>query len=390
MKTDLRSRILAWITGPVPTSVILAFVIGAGFIMFAGADPITGYQSLFQGSFGSAVGIAETLKRAIPLVGMALAIAVAFRAGVINLGAEGQMILGGLAGMAIALNLPGPPLVVMLAACITGAVVGAIWSMLSALLQLWPGVPILITSLLLNYPARSLSAWMIRFPMRDPDAQKESTLALATEKQIPLIASPASDTGGFLVDSFGKDNVVTVVGRTLNWSLLVVIILVAAVMFMNARTKFGFESGINGLNPHFTRFSGTPAGKLTVQTMLISGSIAGLMGVMFIIGAPNVRLADGQLLGTNYAWTGLLVALLARYRPGGVVIAGVFFAGIVAGSGSMGRELSMSPQIAAVIQGIVIILIAFRVQIPRRTRRRHDETAVVAEQEMVEEETGRV
>lgn len=391
MKPTLAQRTLDRVTGPVPTSVILAFIIGAGFILIAGADPIAGYTSMFKGSFGSGLGFSNTIQRAIPLVGMALAVAVAFRAGVINLGGEGQMILGGLAGGFIALTVPGPPMLVMLLACVAGAVVGALWGSLAAFLQIWPGVPLLITSLLLNYPARYFASWMLRFPLKDPKSSQVATAPISPDVQIPLFASTSSGPGQFLLNMFGKDHVLTQLGRSVNWSLLVVALLVVAIMFMNSRTKFGFESGINGLNPQFARFSGVRSGTMTVQTMLLSGGIAGLVGVMFTIGAPSTRIIDGALFNTNYAWTGLLVALLALYRPGGVAIAGLFFAGIMAGSGAMGRDLSMSPQIAAVIQGIVIILIAFRVQIPRGKRRTAPTVLdVEPEQDPADEEVGRV
>src|SRR5690625_3693851 len=200
--------------GPVPTSVVIAFVIGAVFIVIAGSDPISGYQSMFRGSFGSGLGIANTIQRAIPLVGMALAIAVAFRAGVINLGAEGQMILGGLVGVIGVLYVPGPPILVMLLARVSGAVVGALWGLLPALLQSWPGVPLLITSLLLNYPARYFSSWMLRFPLKDPESSMVGTHTFSPDVQIPLFATPSSPLGQTLLDTFGKDSVLTIVGRT--------------------------------------------------------------------------------------------------------------------------------------------------------------------------------
>lgn len=391
MKQSRLQRALNWLTGPVPTSVVIAFVIGAVFIMIAGSDPISGYQSMFRGSFGSGLGIANTIQRAIPLVGMALAIAVAFRAGVINLGAEGQMILGGLVGVLVVLYVPGPPLLVMALACVAGTAAGALWALIPALFQSWPGVPVLIASLLLNYPARYFSSWMVRFPLKDPESSMVATDSFPAGTQIPLFASPSSGLGQTLLNNLGKDNVLTIVGRTVNWSFAVVALLVVAVMFMNARTRFGFESGMHGFNANFARYSGVHSGRLTAQTMLLSGGIAGLMGVMFAIGAPNNRLMDGQILETNYAWTGLLVALLALYRPSGVLIGGIFFAGIIAGSGAMGRDLSMSPQIAAVIQGIVIILIAFRVQIPVRRRRTSSEVVEARmEHDQAEEEVGRV
>ena len=391
MKQSRLQRALNWLMGPVPTSVVIAFVIGAVFIMIAGSDPISGYQSMFRGSFGSGLGIANTIQRAIPLVGMALAIAVAFRAGVINLGAEGQMILGGLVGVLVVLYVPGPPLLVMALACVAGTAAGALWALIPALFQSWPGVPVLIASLLLNYPARYFSSWMVRFPLKDPGSSMVATDSFPAGTQIPLFASPSSGLGQTLLDNLGKDNVLTIAGRTVNWSFAVVALLVVAVMFMNSRTKFGFESGMHGFNANFARYSGVHSGRLTAQTMLLSGGIAGLMGVMFAIGAPNNRLMDGQILETNYAWTGLLVALLALYRPSGVLIGGIFFAGIIAGSGAMGRDLSMSPQIAAVIQGIVIILIAFRVQIPVRRRRTSSEVVEARmEHDQAEEEVGRV
>lgn len=359
---------LHWLSGPVPVSVALAFAIGAVFILIAGADPVAGYSSMFTGSLGSGLGIANTIQRAIPLVGMALAVAVAFRAGVLNLGIEGQMILGGLAGGIVALYLPGPGPLVALMACAVGALTGAAWGAVAAGLQTWPGVPILLTTLLLNYPARYFASWAIRFPLKDPESSMVATRAIDPEAQLPLLAAPSSPLGQSLLDTLGKDHVLTVVGRSVNVSLFVVIALVVIVSFMNRRTVFGFESGINGLNPNFTRYAGVRTGVLTLRTMVLSGGIAGLIGVMFTIGAPNVRIIDGALFNTNYAWTGLLVALLALYRPSAVAIAGVFFAAIAAGSGAMGRDLAMSPQIAAVIQGIVIILIAFRVQLPGQVR----------------------
>lgn len=390
METSRSSRIIAWFTGPVPTSVILAFAIGALFILAAGSNPLEGYSSMFTGSFGSAIGFANTVQRAIPLIGMALAVAVAFRAGIINLGVEGQMVLGGLAGGIVALYLPGPGPVVMIVACLVGAAVGAFWGAIAALLQLWPGVPLLITSLLLNYPARYLASWLVRFPLKDPESSQVATETFDPGAQIPLIAAPSSSLGQTMLDAFGKDSLLTTLGRTVNWSVVVVIILVLAVYFINTRTVFGFESGMHGHNPLFARYSGVHTGGLMVSTTMFSGAIAGLIGVMFTIGAPSVRIVDGQLIDTNYAWTGLLVALLAMYRPFGVALAGLFFAGIIAGSGAMGRDLSMSPQIAAVIQGIVIILIAFQVRLPASRRRQAEEAEDRSEHDQAEEEVGKV
>lgn len=366
----IRNRVLTAVSGPVPVSVLAALVIGAGFIALAGSSPGEGYGAMLSGSLTTGLGIADTTQRAISLVGMALAVSVAFRAGVLNLGTEGQMVLGGLAGGVVALSMPGPGPVVCVVACLAGAVAGAAWGAVAAVLHRWPGVPILLTTLLLNYPARYFASWMIRFPLKDPQSSQVATHTIDADRRIPLLAAQKSDTGAWLADTFGRDHVLTQLGRTVNWSLLVVLVLVLVVALMNRRTVYGYESGVNGHNPTFARYGGVAPHGMTTRTMLLSGAIAGLVGVMFTIGAPSVRLVDGALVATNYAWTGLLVALLALYRPGAVLLAGIFFAAIAAGSGAMGRELSMSPQIAAVIQGIVIVLIAFRVQPPQGWRRR--------------------
>ncbi len=379
--------VVAWLVGPVPTSVVLALLIGAGFIVIAGADPIAGYSSMLTGSIGSGPGVANTVQRAIPLIGMALAVSVAFRAGVINLGGEGQFLLGGLTAGIVALKLPGPGFLVAILAIMAGVAAGALWGALSAVLQLWPGVPVLITALLLNYPARYFSSWMVRFQLKDVDSSMVATPPIDPSRQIPMLIPTDSPLGQFLGATFGPQSALVHVGRTVNWSLVLLIILVVAIAFMNRRTVFGLESGINGLNPQFAKYGGVRSGKLTVQTMLLSGGIAGFMGSLLTIGAPNQRIIDGALVSTNYAWTGLLVALLALYRVWGVVAAGLFFAAITAGSGAMGRDLSMSPQIAAVIQGIVIVLIGFKVTFPKLGSRAKPpaaepkETAAAASQE---------
>ncbi|GAB3118483.1 ABC transporter permease [Glaciibacter psychrotolerans] len=388
MNESFAQRSLDWLRGPIPTSIILAFAIGGVFILMAGADPIAGFQSMFDGSLGTGIGFANTMQRAIPLIGMAIAIAVAFRAGVINLGAEGQMVLGGLFGGIVALNMPGPPVLVILVACLVGVVVGAFWGVLAAAMQMWPGVPLLITTLLLNYPARYFASWLVRFPLKDPETSQVASHPFDPAVQIPLFAPPKSDLGQLLLHTLGKDNVITVLARTVNLSLIVVAVIVVIVIFMNTRTKFGFESGANGLNPDFARYSGVRTGWMTTRTMMLSGGISGLIGVMLVIGAPSTRIVDGALIGTNYAWTGLLVALLASFSPIGVVVAGLFFAAIIAGGTAVGRDLALSPQISGVIQGIVIVLIAFRVALPRRKKRTLVEP--VADQEQLEEEVGRV
>ncbi|WP_336660953.1 ABC transporter permease [Leucobacter sp. USHLN153] len=358
-----------WLAGPIPVSVVLALLIGACFMLIAGVDPLSGYAAMLDGSFGTGVGLANTLARAVPIIGIGIAIAIAFRAGVLNLGTEGQAGLGALAGGIVAIYVPGPAILILPLAFVVAIAVGALWGLITALLQNLLGVPILLSTLLLNYPARYFSSWLIRFELKDPSTDQVASQQLRPEMQLDMIVPRDSGLADTLRNSLGATNPVTAVLTGVNWSLIVLIVVVIAAIFVNRRTRYGFEAGLSGQNAEFVRYGGVKPGPLVTRTMALSGGLAGLFGLMLIIGAPSTRLIEGYFVQTNFAWTALLVTLLALYRPVGIVIAGLFFAAIMVGSDAMGRELGLSPQIAAVIQALVIILLAFRVALPRFRKR---------------------
>lgn len=363
MKTKMNAT-LRWLAGPIPLSILAAFIIGAIFIAAAGYSPTDAYKTMAEGSFLTSAGVTNAIQRAIPLTGMAMATAVAFRSGILNIGTEGQMIMGGLVGGMVALYMPGPGMLVMLCAILGGIIGGMLWALLSGVLQFWPGVPILITSLLLSYPARFFASWMIRYPLKDQSSQMVASEQISLDVQIPMLLPLKSGLGKSISESLGRGNFISTIGNSVNWSFVIILLVVIGMAYVNRNTIFGYESGLNGKNPMFIRYGGGSERKLSLQVMALSGGIAGLVGVMLTIGAPETRLIDGALLSSGYAWTGLMVALLALYRPYAVLIAGLFFGAIMAGAGSMSRGLGVSPQIAAVIQGVVIVLIVFRVALP--------------------------
>jgi ABC-type uncharacterized transport system permease subunit len=366
----LLKKIGRFAAGPIPVSVILALLIGACLMLIAGVDPLSGYAAMFSGSFGSGAGFANTLARAIPIIGIGIAIAVAFRAGVLNLGTEGQAGLGALAGGMVAIYLPGPAILVVPLAFLTAIAAGALWGLLAGVLQNSLGVPILLSTLLLNYPARYFVSWMIRFKLDEPTSDLVASEQVRPEIQLSMLVPRDSAFAETLRNTFGPTSPITTLFTSVNWSLVLVTLVVLGAIFVNQRTRYGFESGLSGKNPEFARYSGVRPGPLVLSTMAISGGLAGMVGMILVIGAPNTRLIEGQFLQTNYAWTALLVTLLALYRPTGIVIAGVFFAAIMVGSDAMGRELGLSPQIAAVIQALVIILLAFRFSLPHIRKKR--------------------
>ena len=275
------SRVLSasgrWLSGSIPVSIVAALLIGAVFMMLAGVNPLDGYLAMLQGSFGSGMGWASTLQRAIPIIGLGIAIAIAFRAGVLNLGTEGQAVLGALAGGMVAVYVPGPGPLIALLAIITAVVVGALWGLLAGVLQNALGVPILLSTLLLNYPARYFSSWLIRYRLDEPSSDLIASEQLDPSVQLGMMVGRDSGLAAALRDGLGPMHPVTAILTGVNWSLLFVLVLVVGTAFMNRRTKFGFESGLAGLNPEFTRYGGVKPGPLVLRTMALSGGIAGLI-----------------------------------------------------------------------------------------------------------------
>ena len=353
--------------GPVPISIVLALIVGAVVIVTSGGNPFVAYRVMVEGSL-TGTGLVNTFERAVPLVGMALAVAVAFRAGVFNLGGEGQMILGALAGTLVTLFVPGPGLLVMLLAFAAAIVAGGLWGALSAWLENWLALPILITSLLLAYPARFFASYLVRFPLKEEGSSLVATDTVPDGTRLSKIIPTDSGLGQVLLDSLGKASTFVKITSKLDWSAVIIILLVVAIWFFNRHTTRGYESGMTGINPLFASYGGISTHRIKVEAMFTSGAIAGAVGLMIVLGNQG-RLVDGALVATNYAWTGLLVALLAASQPIGVAFAGFFFAAIIVGGEAMARGAGVSAQISQVIQAVVIVFIAMRITLRWRKRK---------------------
>jgi simple sugar transport system permease protein len=356
-------RIARLATSPVISSVVIAFLLGAVIIAITGKDPLFAYQEMLTGAVTGS-GLRNTLGRAIPIVGMALALAITFRAGVINLGGEGQMVVGGLAGTLTAIYFPGPGVLVVPLSILTGMAAGAAWAMLPTFGQLRLRLPILITSLLLNYPARALTGYLVRFVFEDPLVTSASTVQVPEAHRMPKLPI------------FGGVSI----------SLFVLVGVVAAVSYFNRRAVSGYEIGITGLNPRFARYGGVKVDRQTFRVMLVSGAVAGAIGTHLII-SDTLRFLDGDLVVAGFAWTGLLVTLLAINRPWPILAAGAFFAALQSGGLAMQRTAEVPWQLAQVLQAVVIVALAARFVLRRR---RDTEQAIPGETPLAELEAASV
>lgn len=231
---------------------------------------------------------------------------------------------------------------------------GAGYAVLAASCENHLGVPLLVSSLLLSYPAVSLASYLARYPLKEPGSSLPQTRALPDGVALP---------------AFG-DSTVTL-------GLVLVALAAAAYWFTDKRTAVGYEIRMTGLNSRFSAYAGVERRGLTLRLMAVSGGLAGLVGALGVLSFPY-RFVDGSLTGPGYTWTGLTAALLAAAAPLGTVVAAFFFAVLQVGGLAMERTTEVPRELTQVLQAIVIVFLAARLRFPsRRLGRRPRESAAV-------------
>ncbi len=324
---------------PTVLAILGAMTLGAALMLAAGHDPAAAYRAMFFGALGGRgfSGLLATLARATPIVGMGLAAAVALRGGFLNLGGEGQLVFGGLATAVVALHVPLPGPLLLPAALVAGALAGAAWAMLARVLDVKFKVPLLIGTLLLNYPARYLASYVVGHPLRDIASGMPQTPRIPESVELVRL----------------------VAGARLHAGALVVLALVLAAAWVLRRTATGYELRMTGKNPRFARVGGVDVRRLGHGAVLLSGAIAGGVGALEVLGTHH-RFIDGALTDPLYAWTGLMAALLAGSSPLGVLAAGLFFSAVHTGGFAMERGTRVPRELSQVLQALMILGIAAR------------------------------
>lgn len=318
-------------------------------LLLAWPDARSVLWAALDGAFGGrgAANLYATLRQAAMIGALALSLLVALRAGCYNIGGEGQLVLGGFAAAVVGLYLPGPPLLVMAAAFAAAMLAGALWAMLAAWLQNGCGVPILIASLLLNYPARSLTSWLVGGPLRDENSGSAQTLRLARELWLPALP-----------------------GTDMNLMVVLVVLLAVAVHFGLQQSSAGYRIGLLGHSAEFVRFNGLDPARLTLGAMAASGALAGLAGALAVFDL-HYRYVDDMLTAPLYAWSGIAAVLLVMTRPAWVLPAALVLAAIKTGAFGLERSMGVPRELADVLQAIVVLMVAggmWRVQASSRGR----------------------
>jgi simple sugar transport system permease protein len=322
-------------------ALIVVFGVGSIAMLLAHVSPFDGFYALFDGAFGTTSEFAETLVSATALLFPALGVALAFRAGLFNIGAEGQLVLGGLAAGVIGVFVPGPPVVSIVATLLAGAIAGGFWGGIAGFLKSRFGANEVIATLMLNVVAALLATYAVDGPLH---------FATANEGETPLLAKTA------WLPTIVPDTRLTI-------SIVIALLLALALRFVFNRTIFGFELRAAGEAPEAARRAGVDLRSIALQAMTYSGAIAGLGGATLVTGVLH-RFNTG--LSPGYGFVAIAVALVGNLEPNWIAVAAFAFGILQNGALSMQAEANVPRDIVNVIEGLVIIALAGRRYIASR------------------------
>lgn len=320
-------------------AVVVGLLTGAIAITIVGESVTSTYLEMWNGAFGNFYFITATFARATPIILISLGVALAFRAGVFNLGAEGQMVLGAVSAALAALYLPGPAILKIIGALISGVLAGGFWSLIAGWLEVKFKVQLLISTLLFNYIAILLASYLVGGPFQD----KTGSAALAQTSMI--------EQGVWLPKLFP--------GMTMHIGFILAIVA-ALIMFVIFRfTIMGYEVKMLGYNSFFATYGGINKIKVLLYSMFWSGGFAGLAGTVEVLGS-QYRFIDGALTGPGFAWTGVMATLLANSNPLGIIFTSIMLSALQTGAMGMERNTEVPLEIAGVIQAVLILFVSMK------------------------------
>jgi simple sugar transport system permease protein len=335
-------------------ATLAALAVGAMMLLALGANPIKAYGALIEGAFGSQNNLAETAVKAVPLLLVGLGICISFRANVINIGGEGQMIIGAIFGTLLGLVLTGwPGWMVIPLALLAGFLGGAIWGAIPGALKAYFGVNEILSTVMMNAIAVQIMNYLLRGPMIDP-AQAE----LAS--QIPQTAS--------LDAAFRLPRLVP---TRLHLGAAIAIALAILVYILLWRTTLGYRIRAVGQNPDASRYGGIRVRRQVVIALLLSGAFAGLAGVTQVYGLNYRMITDGSATGFtgSAGFNGIVAALFGQLHPIGTIPAAFFFGALLVGANSLQRAMQVPSAFILALNGLVVIFVVSS-DIWRRRRQR--------------------
>ena len=328
-------------------SIAITLVLGALILMLAGYDASAGFGALFNASFKSLKAFGDMLNKATPLLFCGIAIAVAFRGSIYNLGCEGQFIMGATVSTVVGIYLGGLPAWLLLPLMfLGGAAGGALWGGIAGVIKAKLGISELISTIMLNYIASRFVSYFIRGPVYDRATGNPQSYKIAEQAYFPYLIPGTKFHAGYLLG----------------------ILFAALVFVLLFRTYYGYEIRAVGMNRRAAETAGISVPRTVIGTMLLSGGLAGLAGTIEICGTSHYLLEG---LSAGYGWTGIAVSVLAANNPLGIILTSILFAILNSGAMAMQREADISSSFASILQGMIILAVAVAVTLqPSRKRRK--------------------
>lgn len=331
-----------------------ALLIGAVMLLLLGANPLEGYSALFRGAFGSQNALADTAVRATPLLLVGLGICISFRANVINIGGEGQMIMGALAATAFGLALPAAPgFIVVPLALVVGALGGAFWGGLAGWLKARFNVNEILSTVMMNVIAVQLMNFLLRGPLIDPNQM--SAAAIPQTVRLP--------------QAFDLPRLVP---TQLHLGTLIALGLAPLVYILLWRTSFGFRVRAVGLNIFAARYAGIATARTIVWSLLLSGALCGLAGAVQVYGLNHRMVSDGTAAGFtgSAGFNGIVAALFGYLHPLGTIPSSFFFGALLVGASSMQRAVQVPAALITTLNGLIVVFVVSSAFLRQRRSRR--------------------
>jgi ABC-type uncharacterized transport system permease subunit len=332
----------AWSIVALPiVSILLSLVVGSIVILaselivpgqeFDWTLPLTAYRALIEGSIGSVAAIGDTLVQATPLILGGLSVAVGFKAGLFNIGAQGQFLMGALGAVWVGVMVSTwPPILAIPIATAAGILFGMGWGFIPGILKAVSGAHEVVTTIMLNYVAIGFLAWAVSGPLKVPGSPQPITFDVGNAAY-PILF-----------------------GRNAHLGIIIALVSVALIWWLLYRTTWGFEIRSVGANPDASRYAGMHPRLITTATMTLAGALAGLAGACVLLGVSHTMTSS---FGTTVGFDSISVALLARSNPIGIIFSALLFGGMRAGAGLMQIQAQIPVELVDVLQATILLFL---------------------------------
>ncbi len=374
-------------------AVMGALIVGALVLIVLDKDPVEAYTAMFTGAFTNKNGLADTLVKAIPLLLVGLGIVIAFRASVINIGAEGQLIVGALLTtyLAVEFGEVWPNWFVILLGIVAGTLAGAIWAGIPGFLKARLNVNEILSTIMMNQIAIQIGFFLLRGPMIDP-AELEAGTNIPHSARLPRTTDLFRFTDiakyfgftetaknlemtGFRAEIYG----LLVEPTRLHIGFFIAVIMAILVYIFLWRTTLGYRIRAVGLNPGAARYAGINVPRYQIMSMALSGAFAGLAGAIEILGLHH-RMFEPLAVSAGYGFSGIVVALFGKLHPLGAIPASILFGGLLVGGDKMQRAVQVPQVLITALLGLVVLfVVSSEIWSRRRANRRVSDSPVAEE-----------